>query len=273
MRSGFAFTKFANRLASMIELSSEDLDLLAKMPATIGHFGSHETIARKGERPTSCCLLLQGYLCWIAEGETGHQITSIHVPGDIPDLQALPASQLQYDLVALGPVVVAFVPHAFFRELKASSAQLSRALSLLALVDIWCLRNWICNLGTRDALARVAHLLCEVTVRLHAVGQAKDYTFASPFTQSDLAAACAISAVHANRTIQELRRRRLVQWQSKTITITDWPGLVQLARFQPDYLGLRELSMADSAANGTVCGRAQNVMSQEGSALQALAKT
>lgn len=250
MRSGFAFTKFADRLASIVELSSDDLDRLAKMPATIGHFGSHEPVARKGERPTSCCLVLQGYVCWMVEGETGHQITSIHVPGDIPDLQSLPAPQLQYDLIALGPVVVAFVPHAFFRELKASSTQLSRALSLLTLTDVWCLRNWICNLGTRDALARVAHLLCELAVRLRAVGLAKDYTFASPFTQSDLAAACAISAVHANRTIQELRRRRLVQWQSKTITITDWPGLIQLARFQPDYLGLRDLSMPDPPQTG-----------------------
>lgn len=240
MRSGFAFTRFADRLASIVELFPEDLDLLAKMPATIGHFSSHDAIARRGERPNSCCLLLQGYLCWMVEGECGQQITSIHVPGDIPDLQDLPAPQLRYDLVALGPVVVAFVPHAYFRELGAASTRLSRALSLLTLTDVSCLRNWIFNLGTRDALARVAHLLCELTVRLRAVGLAGDYTFASPFTQSDLAAACAISAVHANRTIQELRRRRLVQWHSKVIAITDWSGLVQLAGFQPGYLGLRD---------------------------------
>lgn len=220
------------------------------MPATIGHFASHDTIARRGERPTSCCLLLQGYLCWMVESESGQQITSIHVPGDMPDLQNLPAPQLQYDLVALGPVVVAFVPHAFFRELNASSPRLSRALSLLALADVSCLRNWIFNLGTRDALARVAHLLCELTVRLRVVGLAKDFTFASPFTQSDLAAACAISAVHANRTIQELRRRSLVQWHSKTIAVADWAGLVQLARFRPDYLGLRDPSMLDGPQTG-----------------------
>lgn len=245
MQSGFAFTKFVDRLASIVELTPDHLDLLAKMPATIGHFASHEIVARKGDCPTSCCLLLQGYLCWMANGDGQQQITAVHVPGDVPDLHTLPAPRLQYDLTALGPVVVAFVPHAFFRDLAASSPQLSRALSLLMLTDIWCLRNWIYNLGTRDALARVAHLLCELTVRLRAVGLARDYTFASPFTQSDLAAACAISAVHANRTIQELRRRGLLQWHSRTITISDWAGLVKLAGFDSGYLGLRNAPMPD----------------------------
>ncbi len=240
MQSGFPFTKFADRLASLVELSPDDVDLLAKMPATIGHFGSRDVVARKGDRPSTCCLLLQGYLCWTSDGESQQQITSLHVPGDVPDLQSISAPQLQFDLTAFGPVVVAFVPHRFFREVNESSARLARALSLLMLTDVWCLRNWICNLATRDALARVAHLLCELTVRLQAVGQARDFRFLSPFTQTDLAAACAISAVHANRTIQELRRRRLLQWTSRTIEITDWGGLARLAGFQPDYLGLRK---------------------------------
>lgn len=248
MQSGFPFTKFADRLASVAELSSDDLELLSKMPATIGHFGSRDIVARKGDRPSNCCLLLQGYLCWTVDGDSQQQITSLHVPGDIPDLQTISAPRLQFDLTAFGPVVVAFVPHRFFRELSESSARLSRALSLLMLSDVWCLRNWICNLATRDALARVAHLLCELTVRLQAVGQARDYRFISPFTQTDLAAACAISAVHANRTIQELRRRRLLQWTSRTIEITDWAGLVQLAGFQPDYLGLRQPAPPESKA-------------------------
>jgi hypothetical protein len=107
------------------------------------------------------------------------------------------------------------------------------------LADSAALRNWIVNLGSRDALTRVAHLLCEILVRLRAVGHARDYSFASPFTQSDLACACGISAVHANRIIQELRRNELLTWQGRTISILDWDGLVQLAGFDPDYLRLR----------------------------------
>jgi CRP-like cAMP-binding protein len=245
MQTGFAYTKFADRLASVAELSASDLDLLAKMPFTIGHFASHENILRKGDQPTCCCLLLQGYLCWRDADNSSGQITSIYVAGDVPDLQTLKSPKVEANLSALGPVVVAFMPHGFLHEMVSNSPGMSRALSLLALADAASLRNWIINLGSRDSLTRVAHLMCEIAFRLRAVGQGRDYRFPSPFTQSDLAAACAISAVHANRIIQELRRKRLLHWQSKTITITDWRGLVHLAGFNPDYLRLRDLKPAE----------------------------
>src|SRR5262249_4590028 len=155
---------------------------------------------------SSCCLLLQGYLCW--QEQTSGQITSIHVPGDVPDLHTIVCPKLHANLTALGPVVVAFVPHAFFREISNRSPRLCRALQLLSLADTACLRNWVSNLGSRDSLARAAHLICEITFRLRAVGLAKEYRYPLPITQSDLAAACAISAVHANRVTQELRKRR-----------------------------------------------------------------
>jgi CRP-like cAMP-binding protein len=237
MQTGFAFTKFADHLLSIAELSTDDLDVLAKMPCTVAHLASHDDILRKSDQ-RSCSLLLQGYLCW--KDAAAEQITSIHVPGDIPDLHTILSPRLESNLSALGPVVVAFVPHAFFHEIASLSPRLSRTLALLAVADAAALRNWIINLGSRDSLTRVAHLICEIVVRLRAVGLARDWRFPSPFTQSDLAAACGISAVHANRVIQELRRRCVLQWQSRTITITDWPALIHLAGFSPDYLGLRE---------------------------------
>jgi CRP-like cAMP-binding protein len=243
MQTGFAYTRFADRLASVAELSANDLDLLAKMPFSIGHFAHHDRIVRKGDWVNCCYLLLQGYVCW-KDVSCGGQITSIYVPGDVPDLHAFSSRRVEADLSALGPVVVAFVPHAFFNEIASSSPGISRALSLLRLAEATALRNWIINLGSRDSLTRVAHLICEIAFRLRAVGLAGEYGFASPFTQSDLAAACGISAVHANRIIQELRRRSLLRWQSRTITITDWSGLVRLAGFRPDYLCLRDLERA-----------------------------
>jgi CRP-like cAMP-binding protein len=237
MQHGFAFTKLADRLTSIAELTEQDLELLTTMSYTIGYFNSHDHVLRKGDRPSTCCLLLQGYLCWRDPGSG--QITSIFIPGDVPDLHTVVAPELGSHLTALGPVVVAFVPRAYFEAISVESANLARALRRLEVAEAACLRNWIINIGSRDSLSRVAHLTCEITVRLRAVGMAQDFRLPSPFTQSDLAAACAISPVHANRIIQELRRRRLLQWQSRTITITDWQTLAHLARFDPDYLGLR----------------------------------
>lgn len=240
MQTGFAFTKFADRLMSVAELSSDDLDLLAHMPSTIRHFSAHDEIRRRGEQTSECCLLLQGYTCWKDADHPAGQITSIHVPGDVPDLYTTLSPHVDARLCALGPAVVAFVPHSFFHHISAASARMAHALSLLALADVASLRNWLVILGSCESLTRAAHLICEITVRLRAVGLARDDRFPSPFIQSDLAAICGISPVHANRTIQDLRRRGVLKWQARTIAITDWPALVRLAGFKPDYLRLRQ---------------------------------
>lgn len=238
MQKGFAYTRLADRLASVAELSERDLDLLTRMPSTISHLSSYDRVQHRSDRPLRCCLLLQGYLCW--RDQTERQITSIYVPGDIPDLHTLSVPRFDAHLTALGPTVVAFVPHDFFCEISSLSPALRHALQLLVHSDMACLRNWIVNLGSRDSLTRVAHLFCEIAVRLRAVGLAGDDRFPSPFTQSDLASACAISPVHTNRIIQELRRRQLLTWQSRTITIEHRQALSSLARFDPGYLGMRE---------------------------------
>src|SRR5437868_6204104 len=204
MQTGFAFSKFADHLASIVELSPEDLDLLAGMPTTIAHYASHEVLVRADDRPQNCCLLLQGYLCWRASDAIDGQIISLSVPGDMPDLHTIHLPNPAGHLSSLGSVVVAWVPHSFLREIARSSANMSRALTALLVTDALALRNWVVNLGSRDALTRVAHLICEIAVRLRAVGLAKDLRFVSPFTQADLASACGISPVHANRIIQEL---------------------------------------------------------------------
>jgi CRP-like cAMP-binding protein len=210
------------------------------MPSALRHFSSHDEIRRRGEHASECCLLLQGYTCWKDADHSAGQITSIHVPGDVPDLYTTLSPRVDARLCALGPAVVAFVPHTFFHELSARSQAMAHAFSLLALADIACLRNWLVILGSCESLTRAAHLICEIAVRLRAVGLARDDRFPSPFTQSDLAAICGISPVHANRTIQDLRRKGLLHWQARMITITDWPALVRLAGFKPDYLRLRQ---------------------------------
>src|SRR6185437_466529 len=156
MQQGFAFTKLADRLTSIAELSEEDLELLTRMPSTITHFSSHDQVLRKSDQPSRCCLLLQGYLCWKDDGDG--QISSIYVPGDVPDSYTTVSPRLTAHLTTLGQAVVAFVPHVFFREISLLSPNLHRALQLLSITDAARLRSWIINLGSRDSLTRVAHL-------------------------------------------------------------------------------------------------------------------
>ncbi len=114
MHAGYAFSKLADRLSSIVEVQDNDIALLAKMPSTIKHYSSHQHILRKGNTPNQCCLLLQGYACWQDLQNPKGQIISLYVPGDIPDLGAMYGLSVDADLFSLGPTVAAFVPHDFY---------------------------------------------------------------------------------------------------------------------------------------------------------------
>lgn len=87
------------------------------------------------------------------------------------------------------------------------------------LVDAAIYREWVANVGGRNALARVAHLICELASRLESVDLVEDGAFRLPFTQENLADACGLSTVHVNRTLQGLRHRGLITWQGQIVTL------------------------------------------------------
>jgi CRP-like cAMP-binding protein len=166
------------------------------------------------------------------------QITSFFVPGDIADLHTLHLAPLDHNLSTLGPAVLAFMPHAAFKDMLDRSPHLGQAFWRDTFIRLAILREWVANLGRRDAIARVAHVLCELAVRLQSVDLAQNLSFSIPWTQTDLADACGISNVHANRVVQELRRLGLVEWDSRKVRIRDWDALAKIADFSDEYLQL-----------------------------------
>jgi len=113
------------------------------------------------------------------------------------------------------------------------------------LVDAAVFREWVVNVGAREAIARVAHLLCEIKLRLQVVGLVRDSTFTLPCRQTDIADACGITAVHTNRVIQELRAKGLIEWEGKTVTILRWGEIARIGDFSPEYLHLRKEERVD----------------------------
>lgn len=240
MEAGRPYSRLVRLLESMGPLSEDDIALISRLPMTVKNVHADQDIARDGDIATQCCLVLSGYVYRhkLAKGSR-RQIMSFHIPGDIPDLQTLHLPRLDHTLSALGPGVIALLPHGAFRATLEQSPELSHVFWRQSLIDAAIFREWVINLGQRDALARVAHIICEMTLRLQAVGLAQDCSFSIPWTQSDLADASGISTVHTNRVVQELRRLGLIEWDAKRVLIRDWNGLVEVGDFSPDYLHLR----------------------------------
>jgi CRP-like cAMP-binding protein len=74
--------------------------------------------------------------------------------------------------------------------------------------------------------------------RMRAVGLAQDHTCELPISQGELGDAMGISHVHANRTIQDLRKAGLISLKGTTFKALDWEGLKRVGEFDPTYLHL-----------------------------------
>ncbi|MFL6820262.1 MAG: Crp/Fnr family transcriptional regulator [Bradyrhizobium sp.] len=239
MEIGRPYSRLLHRLEKLNTLSAHDRQLVAELPLTVANFSGNEEVARYGETPSRCTLVLGGFLFGHKRANgSRRQITSFFVPGDVADLHTLHLAPVDHSLSTLGPAVVAFMPHAAFRDMLTKSPQLAEAFWRDTFIRLAISREWVTNLGRRDAIARVAHVICELAVRLRAVDLAQDLCFSIPWTQTDLADACGISNVHANRVVQELRRLGLVEWDSRKVRIRDWDAVAKIGDFSDEYLQL-----------------------------------
>ena len=185
-------------------------------------------------------LLVKGFVArtmLLADGS--RQIVAFHVPGDFIDLHSFLLTGVEHDLETLTPATLALFPHERLRRLAQNHAHLARLFWLMTLIDAAIHREWILNIGRRRAPARLAHLFCELRVRLEIVGHADRTSYALPLTQIDLSDATGLTPVHVNRVLRDLRNEGVVEFRSGEVRIHDLPRLEKLAEFDPYYLHVR----------------------------------
>jgi CRP-like cAMP-binding protein len=124
------------------------------------------------------------------------------------------------------------------RDLIERHPHLGRVYWFLTNLDAAIHREWALSLGQRSALSRMANLFCELYARLELVGQASSSGYEFPLTQRELSECLGLTVVHVNRTLQELRRRGLVELENRQLTILNRRGLEGVAEFDPSYLYL-----------------------------------
>ena len=234
------YNPLALQLSARDRLSAEELAILDDLAVSgIRQVAAGDNLVLEGDVPTGSCLMLSGYSARyhvLSDGK--RNISAVHVPGDFVDLHSLLLQPMDHGVVAISAASVALVPHARLRRLTESHPHLSRLLWLSTLVDAAMHRRWLVAAGRLSPVGRVAHLLCELFVRLQTVNQVEGYRFWLPMTQAQLSDAMGLSTVHVNRTLQEMRRRGLITWSGADVEIMDWPALQSAAEFDPGYLNL-----------------------------------
>jgi CRP-like cAMP-binding protein len=140
---------------------------------------------------------------------------------------------------ALTTCSVAFIPRAAITKIAFERPEVGLALWYDTMVDAAVFREWIANVGRRDAKTRVAHLLCEFGLRLEAAGLGKQTNFELPMSQEELADCTGLTPVHLNRTLQTLRREGLIARAKRAVWIEDWKKLAAAGDFDSSYLHLK----------------------------------
>jgi len=219
------------------KLSDAEAASLEASVSRTAEFRAKQVIVRQQVPLTHCTLLLEGFIERFKDTPEGRrQILAIHVPGDFVDLHSYPLKRLEHSVAALTPVKVAVFPHPAVRALTEQSATLTELLWRSTLIDAAINREWIVSIGARSAAVRLAHLFCEMFVRLERIGMTEGLRFALPLTQIDVADATGLTAVHANRMLRQLREQGLVEFRQGVVTILDWDALRSFGDFDPGYL-------------------------------------
>ncbi|HWI75468.1 MAG TPA: Crp/Fnr family transcriptional regulator [Sphingomicrobium sp.] len=232
-------TAHLKKLRLRTAISADEERVIRDLVAETRAVRPDQFLIRAGQDLNQSILLLDGWLVRSKDLESGErQILEVHLPGDFADLHGFTLKRLDHDVVSVSECVIALVPHERLLELTEQQPHLTRIYWLLTNIDAAIAREQALSLGRRSAISRMAHLFCELHLRLGIVGKTDGDTFEFPLTQRELSECLGLTVVHVNRTLQELRRRNVVESENRRISIIDRPTLESIAEFDPAYLQL-----------------------------------
>ncbi|MES2197641.1 MAG: Crp/Fnr family transcriptional regulator [Pseudomonadota bacterium] len=228
------------KLREHSRLTAEDLVSINELSHTVRELRSNEDLIRQGDDPDVSAVVVTGMVARYHLLLNGvRQYLSFHMTGDMPDSQALFIHRMDHAVCAIGPAGIALIPH---KELLAAfdrRPSVGFAIWRETLIDAAIFREAITNNSARTLPARMAHLFCELLYRARASGLTRTSTFAVPISLVQLGETLGMSIASVNRTLQELRASRMMDFQRGLLQVSDWKGLAELAQFNPGYLHLK----------------------------------
>ncbi len=230
---------FVQKLKNLAELNAADTDALIELTVNPRNYGPKQDMIREGDRPGPVFVILEGWACRYKILPSGtRQITAFLLPGDACDLHVGMLEEMDHNLQALTPCVVALIPGDRMETLLEDHPAVARAMYKSQLIDEGTLRAWIVSMGRRSSIERVAHLMCELYLRSFSINSTDEVAF--PISQIVLADALGMTPVHVNRILKALRGAGAMSLKRGNLLVVDPLKLVQLAGFDENYLHRRK---------------------------------
>lgn len=231
---------FLQRLMHAAELSQPEIEAIEHLCRQPREIGAKKYLSRDGDEIVSFPVILSGWAARYQILRNGaRQITRLLLPGDAFYFDSSPDGTAIEEVVTLSPCRIVNILHSDMLQAIDRLPAIGEAMRGYGCMENAVLSSWVVNIGRRDALERMAHLLCESHYRLALVGGLQGQQFHFPLTQDDLADVLGLTPVHINRKLQQLRQEKLITLRSKQLTILDLHELQQIAGFDGSYLAPR----------------------------------
>lgn len=231
--------RMIDRLRRRAPLDHDDCEAVRALPMRRRQYEPPAYIVREGAAPIQyCSFVVSGFaLGQKLAANGGRQIVSLHVPGDFLDLQHLFLKRADHNVQALTRLETIEIEREALQDLALRRPAVGRTLWIDALVDASIFREWVLNVGRRDARQRIAHLLCEFTARMESAGMMEAGTMCElPMTQEQLGDATGLTSVHVNRTLKGLEADGLISREKRFVMIADWNRMRVVGDFSALYL-------------------------------------
>ena len=222
-----------------VELSQQDKDAILALPHRLRTLEASTYLTREGDVPDQCGVLGSGYAYRQKHtGDGQRQIIALHIPGEAVDFQHLYLDVADHSVQMLTRGEVAMIARKDLRDLSRARPAVGHAIMLNILVEASVFREWVLNVGRRDARSRLAHVLCEFAVRMHRQGLSDGSGFELPITQEQLGDVLGLTTVHVARTLKSLEVAGLITRNRRAITFPNWERLRDVGDFNQRYLHL-----------------------------------
>lgn len=225
------------KLSRYIELDDSEIAALDHLTRNPYFASAHTDLILEGTNPENVFLLLEGWGHRYSLLRNGNrQIFGYLLPGDLCDVHVFMLESMDHSVGLLSKAKVVKIPADEMLALINRYPRIERALWIATLVAESTLRQWVVNIGQRDAFERTGHLFCELWQRMRAVGLVEDDQFNLPLTQTELADTLGLTSVHVNRTLQRLREGGFITLGKGRLRILDPKGLAEISGFDGSYL-------------------------------------
>jgi len=225
------------KLSAFVALSERELAELARLQGRRRFFVAGRDLVHQGQSDQAAYVLSRGWVCsYKIQSDGSRQIIDFQIPGDFLGLRSVLLRTSDHSFEPIVDIEAAEVMTGDLLEAFGRTPRLAMAILWAASRDEAMMVEHLVGIGRRDADARLAHFVLELSSRLALVGLGNKNGFTCPLTQYHLADALGLSAIHVNRVLRQLREDGLMTFRDGHVQIHDPAGLTELAQFDPTYL-------------------------------------